>query len=106
MRLLQHLTRWISNGQLKEIAALIAERSQREVARRVCERIANMPTAERRGYVRARASAVVLREIENALLEDQRLELADRHSLAELAVELLIDTVCTEGLTRLRRRAA
>jgi hypothetical protein len=71
----------------------IAEQSLAEICQLVEGRMANMTLAEARGYVRARATQVVLRESRIAIAKSTDVEFAEMATVARQATERLISQV-------------
>ena len=71
----------------------IAEQSLAEVCQLVEGRMAGMTLAEARGYVRARATQIVLRESRIAIAKSTDVEFAEMATVARQATERLISQV-------------
>jgi len=87
----------ISRRQVKRWAESIAERCWLRVWQRVADRVGEMPLAEARGYVRARAVAVVRRQVAS--------DLRYRQASAKLA-DVLTCSAVEHLATALAERAA
>lgn len=70
MGLSQMLASLLGTDRVDELARRIAERSQGAVWQRVAHRISTLAGSEARGYVRARAGAIVLRETNLIVAEE------------------------------------
>lgn len=70
MGLSQLLSSLLGTDRTEELARRIAERSQASVWQRVVHRIDTLAGSEARGYVRARAGAIVLMETNLILAEE------------------------------------
>ncbi len=70
MGLSQLLASLLGTDRVDELARRIAERSQGAVWQRVIHRIHTLAGSEARGYVRARAGAIVLRETNLIVAEE------------------------------------
>lgn len=92
---------------LAQVADEIAAACLEPVCCRVQAHAASMSAAEARGYIRARAAAVVDPGVETAIAGRQQLRGSDRESLIQLVTQRLIRDVVGRipGPTR-RRRAA
>lgn len=75
------------------MARQIAERSIAEVCERVAGHTTGMSVSEARGYVRARATQIVLRETRIAIANSIDVELSEMANVARLATERLIPQV-------------
>ena len=71
----------------------IAEQSLSEVCQLVEGRMAGMTLAEARGYVRARATQIVMRESRIAIAKSTDVEYAEMATVARQATERLISQV-------------
>ena len=71
----------------------IVERSLAEVCQQVKGRLAEMSLSEARGYVRARATQIVLRETRLAIANSVEVDLSAMADLARQATERLIPQV-------------
>ena len=71
----------------------IAEQSLAEVCQLVEGRMAGMTLAEARGYVRARATQIVMRESRIAIAKSTDVEYAEMATVARQATERLISQV-------------
>ena len=80
-----HLLRQMTGeARLEEVAEHAATRCRHAAWERVRRQINTMGPAEARGYVRARSSIVVYREIDRLLRQDGSLRAASRARLIEL----------------------
>ena len=97
MSLLDRLRRFPKESEVKAIAQQVASRARHDVWQRVCGRVAAMGINEARGYIRARAKAVVAREIEIALAQTRRVRNVLRDRVTELANELVVRAVVSQS---------
>ena len=112
MGLLETILRARTARQLQRLALLVAERSLDGVRHRLHPMAHSMTPAEARGYVRARAAAVVTHEVDHALSVEGRiptwgrgelLRQATGHVVLQLSRELV---ALPPSQIRLQRRAA
>ena len=105
----EHLV--VADRHLAEVAVLIARRSRGEVLDRCERRAALMSAAEARGYIRARAGAVIYPQVQQALAADRVLDASAAAELLDQATEAVVELVHTTVLQQrsrgfARRRAA
>ena len=74
---------------MTELAQQVAERSRQEVVQRARLSLLRMSGPEARGYLRARAADVLLRETDRALAEEPRVREKDREQVISQAADLL-----------------
>ena len=103
----------IQRTRLAALVDRVAARSQNAVHARVKDRVASMNVHQARGYVRARAAAVLEREMGIVVAEVPGLSEADRRSILEAAKQRVIRRLMLEnvrqqqfGESRTRRVAA
>lgn len=97
MSLFDRLRRFPQESEVKAIAQQVASRARHDVWQRVCGRIAALGTNEARGYIRARAKAVVAREMDIALAQTRRVRTVMRDRVTELANELVVRAVVSQS---------
>jgi hypothetical protein len=85
----------LGTDRVDELARRIAERSQVAVWQRVLHRISTLAGSEARGYVRARAGAIVLRETNLIVAEEsiriESLPMKIYQAALERVVELIVE---------------
>jgi hypothetical protein len=95
MGLSQLLASLLGTDRVDEFARRIAERSQGAVWQRVVHRISTLAGSEARGYVRARAGAIVLRETNLIVAEEnirtESLPMKIYQAALERVVELIVE---------------
>ena len=91
MGLPQMLARWLVTDKVGAFAERITARSRQAVWRRVAERIATLGTAEARGYVRARAAAVVYEEMDKLIQQEGSRAAQNREKLIATATDSLVE---------------
>jgi hypothetical protein len=84
---------------IEPIVRQIAEQSLAEVCQLVEGRMAGMTLAEARGYVRARATQIVMRESRIAIAKSIEVEYAEMATVARQATERLISQVIRQTHT-------
>lgn len=87
----------VRESKLRELAHNIAAKCQSAVQARVAGRIGELALAEARGYVRARGSAVIRREVELAVANQPRLQSVHQQLFA-MASEAAIRQVVWQAL--------
>jgi hypothetical protein len=84
----------LGTDRVDELARRIAERSQGAVWQRVVHRISTLAGSEARGYVRARAGAIVLRETNLIVAEEnihtESLPMKIYQAALERVIELIV----------------
>jgi hypothetical protein len=90
IRLLEMVARFRPDARMARLAERIADRCQAAVWERICRRAPGMAVAEARGYIRARAAAVVHAEVESALAEQPVIARAWRSRLVEMVTEEVV----------------
>lgn len=111
MRLLGFLASAQRAKHLAEAAIAIARRCRAEVLERCERRAVQMSAAEARGYIRARAAAVVYPEAQLTLTADSLLGVTATTELLDQATEAVVELVHVSVLQQrsrsfARRRAA
>ena len=112
MGLLETILRPRTARQLQRLALQVAERSLEGVRHRLNPLAHTMTPAEARGYVRARAAAVVTREVDYALSLEGRTPTWGRGELLRQATTQVVMQLSRELVSlppsqiRLHRRAA
>lgn len=85
----------LGTDRVDELARRIAERSQGAVWQRVVHRISTLAGSEARGYVRARAGAIVLRETNLIVAEEsirtQSLPMKIYQAALDRVIELIVE---------------
>jgi hypothetical protein len=70
MGLTQWMVDWFIVDKVAHLAERIAGRSRLATYQRVCERLGSLDSAEARGYIRARAAAVVSQETDKLISQE------------------------------------
>lgn len=104
MGLSHMLASLLGTDRVDDVARRIAERSQGAVWQRVSHRIASLAGSEARGYVRARAGAIVLRETNLIIAEEQLRGDSLPMRIYQAALERVID-LATEQSRQQRQQA-
>jgi hypothetical protein len=104
------VAQWFTNDRTADMAERVAGRSRMAVSKRVMHRLPNLGPTEARGYIRARAIAII-REETNRLIEQEGSAVAGhRAKIEEAAIDLLIHQISVQlGQPKThthRRRAA
>ena len=100
MGLSQLLATLLGTDRVDELARRIAERSLGTVWHRVAHRIDTMAGSEARGYVRARAGAIVLRETNLIVAEENIRTESLPMKIYQAALERVIDLVVEQSRQR------
>ena len=90
MGLPQLLAHWFVTDKITELAERIAARSRQAVWQRVWQRVGTLCPAEARGYIRARAAAIVHQETDRLIAQEGSRAGEMREKLLSAAVETLI----------------
>lgn len=70
MGLAQWMVDWLVTDKVAHLAERIAGRSRLATYQRVCEKLTTLDTHEARGYIRARAAAVVTQEADKLIAQE------------------------------------
>jgi hypothetical protein len=100
MGLSQLLGSLLGTDRVDELARRIAERSHGSVWQRVAHRIDTMAGSEARGYVRARAGAIVLRETNLIVAEENLRAESLPLKIYQAAIDRLIELVVEQSRQR------
>jgi len=76
--------------QLQEVAQEVAKQARHRVWQLVNRRIATMRVPEARGYVRARASILIEREVDAILHSTRAIKASDRQRVSQLALNMVV----------------
>jgi len=79
--------------KLQEAAQQVAKQARHRVWQRVNRRIACMRVAEARGYVRARASILIEREVDNIMHRSRAFKPSERQQVCRLALNMVVRLV-------------
>ncbi|MCI0361040.1 MAG: hypothetical protein L0211_21375 [Planctomycetaceae bacterium] len=92
----QRMTQWLVSDRLAEMTERVAGRSRMAVWQRVADQLAGLGPSEARGYVRARAIAVV--QIETGrLIEQEGLRVGKmREKIITAATESLVERIVSQ----------
>jgi hypothetical protein len=92
----QLISRWLSSDRVTDLAERVAGRSRLAVWQRVLHRLPTLGPTEARGYLRARAVAVV-REETDRLVEQEGAWVARHHGqIEDAALHLLIQVILAQ----------
>ena len=97
MALSQLLAALLGTDRVDELSRRIAERSQGAVWQRVAHRIDSLAGSEARGYVRARAGAIVLRETNLIVAEENIRAESLPMKIYQAALERVIDLIAEQN---------
>jgi hypothetical protein len=92
----QRITQWLISDRLAEMAERVAGRSRLAVWQRVADRLADLGPTEARGYVRARAIAVIYAETERLVEQEGPRVAKIREQIAASATHSLVETIVTQ----------
>jgi len=93
------LARFRRDEMLSELAGEIAHRSRAAVWERISHRAGRMGLSEGRGYIRARAAAVIAVEVDRALSTETSIDAGQRVALAQRATGRVVRLVIRDLLT-------
>ncbi|WP_254506509.1 hypothetical protein [Anatilimnocola floriformis] len=106
MGLTQWMVDWLVTDKVAHLAERIAGRSRLATYQRVCERLMTLDAHEARGYIRARAAAVVTQEADKLIAQEgsgvQRL----RSKLINAAMDSLVTAILQQMEQARRARPA
>jgi hypothetical protein len=89
----EFLSQWLGHNRVADMAERVAGRSRLAVWQRVNQRLPALGPTEGRGYVRARAGAIV-RDETFRLIEQEGASIAARRAeIEEAAMNLLVDMI-------------
>ena len=97
MALPQLLARWFVTDKVPELAERIAARSRQAVGQRVAQRLGTLGPAEARGYIRARAAAIVHQETERLIAQEGSRVAELREKLRAAATEAVVVQLLNQG---------
>jgi hypothetical protein len=104
----RHLTAWLGSNRHTELAERVAGRSRLLVWQRVAARLVTLDPAEARGYIRARAIAVIHEQTDRLIEQEGPRVATMRERIIAAASELLVESLVARtqerragGLTRL-----
>lgn len=104
------LAEWLGADRAKMLAERVAGRSRMAVWQRVVHRLPELGPTEGRGYLRARAVAVVREETSRLIAQEGLSAAAFRREIEDAALQTLTEVIAAQlGQARkptLRRRAA
>jgi hypothetical protein len=105
----QRITRWLVSDRLTEMAERVAGRSRLAVWQRVVDRLPTLGPTEVRGYIRARAAAVVQAETDRLIAQEGDRVSRMRTRIIDAAQQSLVDAIHSQFTQRQptgRQRAA
>jgi len=92
----QRMTQWLVSDRLAEMAERVAGRSRLSVWQRVVDKLPTLSPTEARGYIRARAVAVVLAET-HRLIEQEGARVGKmRERIVASATQSLVETIVAQ----------
>ena len=97
---LERMIRRLTNVHLTDVALEIATRVRLAAWEQIADRILPMPTAEARGYVRARVARIVRYEVDRVLRLNSKLKPHQRPQLVQLATVAVIDQAMIDAQKR------
>jgi hypothetical protein len=98
----QRIAQWLVADRLAEMSERVAGRSRMAVWQRVVDRLPGLTTAEMRGYVRARAIAIIASETQR-LIEQEGAKISRmRGEIIAAASHSLVETIVAQMAQRRR----
>ena len=88
-------TPWLAKNTVAELAERVAGRSRQLVWQRIQHRIATLPAAEARGFIRARSSTIIEDEIDRLVEQEGPKAAGNRDRISALASEMLMQSILT-----------
>lgn len=95
---------WFITDKVAHLAERIAGRSRLATYQRVCDRLPTLDAHEARGYIRARASAVVIQETDKLITQEGPAVARHRSRLIDAAMDSLVTAILQQA--EQARRAA
>jgi hypothetical protein len=92
----QRIAQWLVSDRLTEMAERVAGRSRLGVWQRVVERTATLGPTESRGYIRARAAAVIQGETDRLIEQEGAKVARQRQQIIAAATESLVETIVAQ----------
>jgi hypothetical protein len=92
----QLVVRWLAGDRIEDLAERVAGRSRLAVWQRVVHRLSSLGPTEARGYVRARAAAVIEYETIQLIEQEGAAVARLRRPIEHAALELLINTIMVQ----------
>jgi hypothetical protein len=89
----QRITQWLVSDRLTEMSERVAGRSRLAVWQRVVDRLPTLGPTEARGYIRARAAAVVHAETDRLVEQEGDRVGRMRARIIEAAQQSLVDAI-------------
>jgi hypothetical protein len=90
------LSQWMRRDRISDMAERVAGRSRLVVWQRVMHRLPSMGPTEGRGYVRARAIAIVREETSRLIEQEGAGLIVHRSKIEEAAMQLVIEAISTQ----------
>lgn len=107
MGLTQWMVDWLVTDKVAHLAERIAGRSRLATYQRVCERLPTLDAHEARGYIRARAVAIVSQEADKLIAQEGASLARLRSQLISTAMDSLVAAILQQmEQTRKARPAA
>ena len=100
MAIFAALRRLLTHDHLNGLVDRVTGRAQNAVWRRVCDRVPGMSIHEARGYIRARAAAVIDREMSILAAEEPTLSPREKAELQMVVRHRLVRRLLLENLRR------
>jgi hypothetical protein len=95
---------WLVTDKVAQFAERIAGRSRLATYQRVCERLYSLEAAEARGYVRARAAAIVIEEADKLIAQEGAVASRLRTKLISTALDSLVTAILQQAEQARRAR--
>lgn len=92
----QLISRWLGSDRVTDLAERVAGRSRLGVWQRVVDRLPTLGRAEARGYLRARAVAVVREETDRLVEQEGGWVAHHRQAIEETALQGLVQTILAQ----------
>jgi hypothetical protein len=92
----QRITQWLVSDRLAAMAERVAGRSRLAVWQRVADKLVVLGLTEARGYIRARAVAVVHAEVDRLIAQEGFRVSRIRARIIESATQSLVETIVAQ----------
>jgi hypothetical protein len=92
----QLISRWLTSDRVTDLAERVAGRGRLAVWQRVMHRLPTLGPTEARGYLRARAVAVIREETDRLIEQEGAWVARHRGPIEDTALEMLIQTILAQ----------
>jgi hypothetical protein len=97
MGLAQRMVDWFVTDKVAHLAERVAGRSRLATYQRVCDRLPTLDVHEARGYIRARAAAIVIQEADKLIAQEGAAVQKLRTRLVSAALDSLVTAILQQA---------